>query len=113
MRASLSVQASAEAEKDDYVFDLALSRDEQRLWCSLSSMCLGVHDISEELKRITCIKAHSGRINCIESSEDSPHTLLSGAEECGQEGIDAHHGFRIWRTVRRSSCKVFVSVGWR
>ena len=81
MRASLSVQASAEAEKDDYVFDLALSSDEQRLWCSLSSMCLGVHDISEELKRITCIKAHSGRINCIESSEDSPHTLLSGADD--------------------------------
>ena len=39
------------------------------------------------------------------------YTLLSGAEECAQEGIDAHHAFRIWRTVRRSSCKVFVSVG--
>ena len=39
------------------------------------------------------------------------YTLLFGAEECGQEGIDAHHGFCIWRTVRRSSCKVFVSVG--
>ena len=39
------------------------------------------------------------------------YMLLSGAEECGQEGIDAHHGFRSCRTVRRSSCKVFVSMG--
>ena len=77
----MRVQASAEAGKEDYVFQVALNRGEKNVFCSLSSMCIGIHDISDELSQLSCIKAHNGRINCIQTSEVTPHTLISGADD--------------------------------
>lgn len=76
-----SVEASALAGTDDYVFQLAVSSDEQKVVSSLSSMHVGVHDISEGLKRVSCIHAHGGRINCVETSRGSPHTFISGSDD--------------------------------
>lgn len=75
------IEASASAGDDDYVFQLAVSSDEQRLVSSLSSMCLGVHDLSDGLKRVSCIQAHSQRINCVETSRESPHAVISGSDD--------------------------------
>ena len=65
----------------DWMLELSSNCDETSLAVSLGSRTVAFHDAGT-LKRLSSIcGAHSGRINCIESSRNNPNLVMTCADD--------------------------------